>query len=109
MSFRKGLGTPFLMMKPLRSNPCRKETRLGEPAALQHKQCLGTGTQNVPKEIKYPVKVRNINARGGYPHVGSKQPVQPGGLGRNACSVCMATPHCYTRRKMWQPAFMTRG
>lgn len=33
---------------------------------------MGTGTQNVPKEIKHPVKVRNINARSGYPACGEQ-------------------------------------
>lgn len=45
----EGAGHTFLMMKPLQSNPFRKETQLGEPAALQGKLCLGTHTQNAHK------------------------------------------------------------
>lgn len=105
----EGAGHTFLMTKPLQSKPSRKETRLGEPAALQGKLCLGTHTQNAHKEIKHPVQVRNINARGGYPACGEQTANPAWWLGEKWLFCVHGNPTLSHEEKDVAAAFMTRG
>lgn len=72
VSSPKGLDTPFLMMKPLWSNPSRKETRLGQSAVSRASCAWGHSLKIPPPPIKHLVTVRNIKTRGGHPACGEQ-------------------------------------